>query len=385
MSGLGLRLLYLFNAQRAANAAGRERRRERLRNLRLRRCRAADAFSVMSDRDFIKTYRLTKPQMKDLIRELEPYIPKEKKRDGLDAACKVLIALAFFASGSYQTLVGQSVVHAVSQPTVSRAIQQVTTALNNETFYRKHVNFPLTREARERIRRRFYVKFGVPGVVGCVDGTHVCIIKPSVHEEAYYCRKGYHSLNVMIVSICDADLNILCVDPSSPGSTHDSTVWRDHPLNNHLNGVNESGETNFLLGDSGYALRKNLLTPILNADEGSPEEHYYGKHVRARNVVERTIGVLKARYRCLLVARQLHYMPEMAAKMVNACCVLHNIANRSRLQVPELSESERCDERRLQLQQRHEETALAPAAQAAAAVVAGPARRHNPPLAQGRA
>lgn len=53
----------------------------------------------------------------------------------------------------------------------------------------------------------------------------------------------------------------------------------------------------YLIGDSGYALRKNLMTPILNAEEGSPEGYYYSKHVSARNVVERTIGLLKARFR----------------------------------------------------------------------------------------
>lgn len=48
---------------------------------------------------------------------------------------------------------------------------------------------------------RFYKKFGWPGVLGCIDGTLVAIIRPSMHEERYYNRKGYHSLNVMIVSI----------------------------------------------------------------------------------------------------------------------------------------------------------------------------------------
>lgn len=43
-------------------------------------------------------------------------------------------------------------------------------------------------------------KFGFPGVIGCIDGTHVAIVRPTEHEEAYFNRKLYHSLNVMIVS-----------------------------------------------------------------------------------------------------------------------------------------------------------------------------------------
>jgi len=41
-------------------------------------------------------------------------------------------------------------------------------------------------------------------------------------------------------------------------------------------------------------------------------------------VIERCIGVLKERWRCLKCDRTLHYRPEKAGKIVNACAVLHN-------------------------------------------------------------
>ncbi|KNC30056.1 hypothetical protein FF38_06221 [Lucilia cuprina] len=43
------------------------------------------------------------------------------------------------------------------------------------------------------------------------------------------------------------------------------------------------------------------------------------------NVVERRIGVLKNRFRCLLGARQLHYSPNLAAKITAVCAASHNI------------------------------------------------------------
>lgn len=41
--------------------------------------------------------------------------------------------------------------------------------------------------------------------------------------------------------------------------------------------------------------------------------------------MERTIGVLKNRWRCLIGHRVLHYHSDVAAKIINACCVLHNM------------------------------------------------------------
>lgn len=49
---------------------------------------------------------------------------------------------------------------------------------------------------------RFYQKFGMPGVVGCIDGTHIAIVKPAEFEERFFNRKRYHSLNAQIVSTC---------------------------------------------------------------------------------------------------------------------------------------------------------------------------------------
>lgn len=50
---------------------------------------------------------------------------------------------------------------------------------------------------------RFQMKFRLPGVIGCIDCTHVAIVKPSHEEHLFFNRKGYHSLNVQMVSGVD--------------------------------------------------------------------------------------------------------------------------------------------------------------------------------------
>ncbi len=80
-----------------------------------------------------------------------------------------------------------------------------------------------------------------------------------------------------------------------------------------------------LTGDSGYPLEPWLLTPILDAADGSPESHYNNAHISGRGIIERLNGTLKSRFRCLLKHRTLHYAPQKAAQIINACAVLHNM------------------------------------------------------------
>nr|CAD7451684.1 unnamed protein product [Timema bartmani] len=58
---------------------------------------------------------------------------------------------------------------------------------------------------------------------------------------------------------------------------------------------------------------------------GSPESLYNSTHSSTRNVIERCNGLLKGRFRCLLKHRVLHYSPEKASRIINACAVLLNM------------------------------------------------------------
>ena len=55
------------------------------------------------------------------------------------------------------------------------------------------------------------------------------------------------------------------------------------------------------------------------------EEQYNRCHQQARHRVERCIGVLKSRFRCLSRQRILMYTPAKAGAIINGCVVLHNI------------------------------------------------------------
>lgn len=89
------------------------------------------------------------------------------------------------------------------------------------------------------------------------------------------------------------------------------------PLSHHLM---------LLPGDSGYPTLPWVMIPIIHADENTPEGRYTHAQIRTRNCVERVIGVMKAKWRCILKHRILHYEPGKARRIIRSCAALHNIA-----------------------------------------------------------
>lgn len=73
---------------------------------------------------------------------------------------QVLIALAFYATGSYQRPTGSSEGHFVAQQTVSKVIAQVTACLNTTQMRQKFIKFPRTTEERNRIKTEY-----VPNII----------------------------------------------------------------------------------------------------------------------------------------------------------------------------------------------------------------------------
>lgn len=52
----------------------------------------------------------------------------------------------------------------------------------------------------------------------------------------------------IFLQICDADLNILSVDSSFGGASHDTFVWNQNRVKNYIINLVNAGERVFLLG-----------------------------------------------------------------------------------------------------------------------------------------
>nr|CAD7434734.1 unnamed protein product [Timema monikensis] len=219
-------------------------------------------------------------------------------------------ALRFYACGGYQSTVGQDSTVAIAQSSISRAIDEVTRAINDHLFNR-WVKLDLHPASLATLRQGFDMENNFPGVIGAIDCTHVAIVAPPIDDP-----------------VCDAYMKILNVNARYPGATHDSFIFANSNLRRALQEVhrrNNNGSM-WLLGDSGYPLEPWLLTPIEgNIVPNSKEENFNLAHRKTRNIIERCNGLLKSRFRCLLKHRTLHYMPEKASKIITACTVLHNM------------------------------------------------------------
>ncbi|KAJ8930648.1 hypothetical protein NQ314_016563 [Rhamnusium bicolor] len=277
----------------------------------------------LPDHRFIDLFRLNKDLMRNLINALRPHLQERSRITGVLPEQRIFAALLFYATGSYQRLLGQGYLVSMSQQLVSKCVREVTEAiyfhLDNEW-----INFPASEEEKMRIKISFMEKTRFPGTIAAIDCTHVAILKPRLEEHNYLNRKGYHSKNVQI--ICDNSLKILSVNARYAGASHDSFIWRESVIQQELIRCYEQGNRGSrLIGDSGYPQEPWLMTSILNPPPNSAAARYNLRHASARNCVERCIGVLKNRLRCILHERVLRYSPELVEKIVTVCTVLHNM------------------------------------------------------------
>ncbi|XP_026488745.2 putative nuclease HARBI1 [Vanessa tameamea] len=275
-----------------------------------------NGFEKYDDNQFLSRFRVSK----DTVLYLESLFGKEiapltKRNRALKPRDQILIALRFYATGSYQKVIGD--IFHVEQVTVHRVVHKVTAAIAKLSC-----NFIKMPDSQERIEvaNDFYSIAGFPRILGAIDCTHIKINSPGGYQaETFRNRKGFFSLNVQIV--CDAKLCIRNVVARWPGSVHDSTIYNDSPLCAQF----ERGDyANFvLLGDSGYPCRHYLLTPLLNPNTIA-EEAYNRAQVASRNPIERLFGVLKCRFPSL--HNGLGVNVKNIPPIIVACAVLHNIA-----------------------------------------------------------
>ena len=108
----------------------------------------------------------------------------------------------------------------VTQPTVSKVMSQFVDAITAKAS--KYTYMPRNRKEVAKIKNDVYIVTGFPGIVGCVDGSHIPIVAPHQDEFVNVNRKGFHSLHIQ--AVCDSNLVFRDVVAQWPESHHYSFI-----------------------------------------------------------------------------------------------------------------------------------------------------------------
>lgn len=179
----------------------------------------------------------------------------------------------------------------------------------------------------------FEESYGIPQIMGAIDGCHIEINAPPDNHEDYFNRKQHYSVNLQ--GIVDANLKFIHATVGYPGSIHDARVLirlsglydiaqNEQILSGPTCNINGIETRPLLAGDSAYPLTSWLVKPYLDRGRLTPEKRKFNLKLSAlRCVVERAFGMLKGRWRIAL--KKVEQKTSTLKKTVIAACVLHNI------------------------------------------------------------
>ncbi|XP_061103953.1 putative nuclease HARBI1 [Conger conger] len=287
---------------------------------------------VLSDRALQRKYRLPRSAIQHLIQLVVPQIRRATRCNyALSPEVQLLAALRFYAVGSFREVVGDGT--GLSKALVLRSVAAVTPILLRHA--RQHIKMATTREDVRQVHQGFHAMAGIPRVLGLVDGTLIPLLNPSLVDPSWICRKHFPAVNTQVV---DHDGLIVDIVARWPGSIHDSFVWANSAVGQKA-GRGMFGRSIFL-GDSGYPLRSDLITPVMNP--ASPAEEAFNEgHTHTRTHIERVFGRWKARFRCIhRSSGGLRLSPRKSCQVIVVTAMLHNIAVRAGADEPSAVDDE---------------------------------------------
>lgn len=282
----------------------------------------------MPDRLFKQNCRFDKVTVRSITSYLHRFLAKPNNRGSpLSPEDLVATALLQLSGASFQRSVALEA-GGISQSTARSATIRVVTALVR--IRKEWIRFPNEPEMLDTALR-FEQKFGLPDIFGAVDGCHIRFqkcprrIPAGFDAQDFICRKHFFSLNVQIVS---NDRYIYDVDCGWPGSTHDARVWRASDARVHL----ELDRSRFMIAaDSAYPISlkvmKHYETPLI------PMHRRFNVRLNGLRTIssENVYARLKQRFPIL---REMRSDFQTSQRIVIACCVLHNIAEKFKDELP---------------------------------------------------
>jgi len=165
--------------------------------------------------------------------------------------------------------------------------------------------------------------------LGALDGTHIDVFVPLADQGRYRNRKQQITTNVL--GVCDRHMKFDYVLAGWEGSASDSRVLRDAMSRDDAFSIPSE---KYYLVDVGYTNGPGFLAPYRSTryhlnewaaqgnNPSNAKELFNLRHSTARNVIERTFGLLKMRW--AILRKNSYFDLQNQIRIINACCILHN-------------------------------------------------------------
>ncbi|XP_011688388.1 PREDICTED: putative nuclease HARBI1 [Wasmannia auropunctata] len=225
--------------------------------------------------------------------------------------------------GAGAPIIAPIVAQPVTQPVNCEELLQQTEAIIKTLDLREQfITWPTEDETIQSIAA-FQRQRGFPNVIGAIDGTYVVIDTPNDNPEAYINRKDIYSIQLQVV--CKHNLQFIHCFVGYPGSVHDQKVFQLSNIQRFFNDPLKFPNNSHVIGDAAYKIQQHLLVPFKHNKRLTERQRNFNYCLSStRMAVERSIGLLKGRFRILL--DKLHVKrTDLIPNYIMACCVLHNL------------------------------------------------------------
>jgi hypothetical protein len=178
------------------------------------------------DARWVQCFRMSKSVVFRLASLLRPQCERQNTKYRKAIPVPVRVACALFKLTQGVSLLIYSEFFAIGKSTVYKVIQEFVRAVNIEFCH--ELSFPRGR-TMVTYMNDFKQLYGLPPVVGAIDGTHFHIKKPPSSPEDYFYFKtnGY---SIACQAVVDSQKKFLDIFVGMPGSTNDARMLRRSSL-----------------------------------------------------------------------------------------------------------------------------------------------------------
>ncbi len=208
-----------------------------------------------------------------------------------------------------------------SQSTAAKIVNKCTILV--EKLGPVYITWPC-RESQVLTASHFKNATGFPGVIGCIDGTHIPIHKPSDFSVDYYTRKKIYTIQLQ--GVCDESLIFTHVSAGFAANSHDSLVFQYsdlYQLEESLIVKQCPSREVHMVGDGAYSILPYVMRPFSASEIKTEAQTRYNNALSGcHQTIEHMFGLLKGKWK-ILTKPSTNY-PDKMALIAFACCVLHN-------------------------------------------------------------